>query len=469
MPTDLASEIFGRLRELHQEQEIKDYEKQKNLISLYADMGKQVDPNSIGTYLEGFEKLMFPSNVTPKGFDKKGFMNFVRSFSGMPSDDFGTRLGSEFRELTSKFVGPREARVIGDRANLAKLFQPQTPEQQATSRQYGQGPESLKKKIVFRDPQEEALEKIKTQYGLQYQTKMNELATRENYMRERQRLNDERDFANRWELAQHNSTIKARQGIETEAMKVAQLDGRRYPRDEDYDRAIQNISRRDNLNENVVRQRAGYLEARTKEAQKTIERGGLKPTDIDRRLKNYQTAQENLIRSEGALKGITEEQSRLINQINTTVNTYPGYKFRFDPSKGDLIVEQTPAKVREGQVEAIKGMAADDASKLLNDYRELERRKKEEEGKAEGHRKSVEEYKPYTQPAKPQRPQAGPRVGLGTARPPGSVMITSATNPDLVREAKTKKPGTSIRNTKDGKTYRLFSVGEDNVILIPVP
>ena len=268
MPSNLASEIFGRLKELRQEQETKDYEKQRSLVGLYADLGKQVDPNSMGTYLEGFEKLMFPSSVTPKGFDKKGFMNFVRSFSGMPSDDFGTRLGSEFRGLTSKFVGPRQAKMARGKAITPQISQALggglfTPPPQDLDQAAG-----LEGKVVLRDPQEETLERLQTQYGLQHQAKLNELATKEELMRERQKINDERDFANRFELAQLGSTLKARQGIFTEAMKVAQLSGRRYPVDNDYDVAIQNISRRDNLNEDVLRERAGYLGAKAAEARK---------------------------------------------------------------------------------------------------------------------------------------------------------------------------------------------------------
>jgi hypothetical protein len=276
MPTDLASEIFGRLRQLNDEQRAKDFEQQNQLVKLYSGFADQVEPDSMGAYLQGFEKLMFPSNMTPKGFDKKGFMNAVRAFSGMPSEDFGTRLGTEFRNLTSKFMGPQRAQRA--RFGLAQALTPRNEFERVGNQAAREDIKRLPESIVLRDPQQEAIEKLKTQYGIQYQNKMNEIAVREENLRERQEKARGEKHLFDFERDQWRSTMKATGDIREEAFKVAGLGGRRYPTDDDYDQAVTNIARRDNLNEDVLRARAGYLRSRGKEAERNLVTG--KPSDV---------------------------------------------------------------------------------------------------------------------------------------------------------------------------------------------
>jgi hypothetical protein len=375
MPGDIASEIFGRLRQLNDEQRGKDYDKQNQLVKLYGSLAEQIEPDSMGTYLQGFEKLMFPSNMTPKGFDKKGFMNFVRSVSGMPSDDYGTRLGSEFRNLTSKFMGPERA-AKAKQSWTAQMATPNNEMEMANREQVFQDERNLPDSIVLRDPRQEALQKIQTQYGLQYQQKMNELATREQNMRERQRLNDERDFGNRWELAQHNSTLKSRQDIFNEAMKVAGKYQRRYPTDTDYDEAIGNISRRDNLNEEILRNRSGYLKAQANKAEMETgvmrESGGMKPADLraerqfaqgqysDAR-KVYDTWAQSREKARGYMPNISAMESRL-EGIAKKIPSAPGSQGAyFDKTKRTIVTPEGLGLLRADQA------VLDDYLKMLKE------------------------------------------------------------------------------------------------------
>lgn len=478
MPSNLASEIFGRLRELRQEQEAKDYDKQKSLIGLYADLGKQVDPNSMGTYLEGFEKLMFPSSVTPKGFDKKGFMNFVRSFSGMPSDDFGTRLGSEFRDLTSKFIGPAKARQIRGKADVARLFNqpstPRTPEQQRNIDASIQGEDDLSKGIILRDPQEETLERLQTQYGLQHQAKLNELATREELMRERQRLNDERSFASKFELAQLSSTLKARQGIFTEAMKVAQLSGRKYPMDNDYDIAIRNIARRDNLNEDVLRERAGYLGAKAAEARK-VASGEVLGTG-ERQERQFAQGQYNTARIlKEDWEGVRKKAKDIIPVIKSAEESLnqmvSGSGGRFDPGTRSFIFPDPKQKPTRQELKAQQ-----DYLKLIQEETGLKADLRSKYQSLKGMPDYIETIgqtewddiilKSAPAPSKgvrlqgPQKPQ-GPvsRTGIGATRGKSMDDYMQVANPGQYRI------GVIYRNPNDPSGFKIKVTGKEGNIL----
>lgn len=320
---DLSSGIFGRMGELRNEQTSRDEKRRGETLNLLAGLADKVEPESLPLLMQHIGDTMKLQGPMKK---------FWQAFSGMPDRGLEDQLGTKLKGILDTAVGPDKARNVRTGGDLARLFQPQTPEQESNRASRLSAESDLSNRLVFRDPQQDAIEKLKAQYGLQYQNKLNELATREEFMRERQRLNDERDFANRWEMAQMTSTLKARQGIFTEAMKVAQLSGRKYPTDTDYDRAIANISRRDNLNEEVLRERAGYLRAKGEEAKRTIAAGGLKPSDVDRRFKMFSTEKDKYSKEMSNRAKAQTERDKILSDINTIMGTGAfGFTYKYNP------------------------------------------------------------------------------------------------------------------------------------------
>lgn len=348
--SELSSGIFGRMGELRNEQLSRDEKRRGETLNLLAGLADKVEPESLPLLMQHIGDTMKLQGPMKK---------FWQAFSGMPDRGLEDQLGTKLKGILDTAVGPDKARNVRTGGDLARLFQPQTPEQTANRDSRLRAESDLSNQLVFKDPQEDAIEKLKAQYGLQYQNKLNELATREEFMRERQRLNDERDFANRWEMAQMTSTLKARQGIFTEAMKMAQLSGRKYPTDTDYDRAIANISRRDNLNEEVLRERAGYLRARGEEAKRTIAAGGLKPSDVDRRFKMFSSEKDKYSKEMSNRAKAQTERDKILSDINTVLGAGAfGYTFKYDPDAPPdqkVKVVSTPPGATETQINFNKG------------------------------------------------------------------------------------------------------------------
>ena len=477
MPSNLASEIFGRLRELRQEQETKDYEKQRSLIGLYADLGKQVDPNSMGTYLEGFEKLMFPSSVTPKGFDKKGFMNFVRSFSGMPSDDFGTRLGSEFRDLTSKFVGPRQAKAARGRAITPQISQALggglfTPPPQDLDQAAG-----LEGKVVLRDPREEAIEQLESRYGLQSAMNQRLEETKAAHRADLERIKGQA----RQDLESYRYENKRGLAQSTLAGQMFTSNPSRYGND--YSKAYQEAGSvlvnkteaeldRINTQADLNRARTGLAEV---EAQTFRDLGGQKPSDVraERQFAQgqYEIARKlhgDWLQSRTKAKEIIPLIKSAEQSLNQMVSGSGG---RFDPGTRSFVFPDPKQEPTRQELRALQdylkliqeetGLKAD----LVSKYRSLQGMPKYVKSMGQTEWDDIE-LLPAPAPSEgvrlqgPQKPQ-GPvsRAGIGSTRGKSMDDYMQVANPGQYRI------GITYRNPNDPTGFKMKVTGKEGNII----
>ena len=157
---DLSSGIFQRQRELQQQQETQDFAKQEGLVRMLAGLVDKVeDPSMLMGHI-------WDTMGIKKSSGGKGLRGFLDAFSGMPNRSMEDQLGTKFRELTGSFMGADEAKGIRGRAYVAEKglpypggYAPPTPGP-FTDKAKADA-EMLKKRIVFRDPRQEELEKIR--------------------------------------------------------------------------------------------------------------------------------------------------------------------------------------------------------------------------------------------------------------------------------------------------------------------
>jgi len=158
---DLSGGIFERLGKINQDKESQDQQQKAQLINLVAGLADKVEPGSLPLLMGHIGELT--------GINKnKKFKSFWDAFSGLPSQDMSQQLGSKFKEIASGMIGPQEAKDIRLRGNIAQQGIPGM----VNPAQGGPGVdkarmdlERLKSKMIFRDPYQEKLGQIQTQYG----------------------------------------------------------------------------------------------------------------------------------------------------------------------------------------------------------------------------------------------------------------------------------------------------------------
>lgn len=157
---DLASGIFQRQRELQQQQETRDFQQQEGLVRMLSGLVDKVEDPSL---LMGH---IWDTMGIKKQSSGKGLRGFLDAFSGMPNRTMEDQLGTKFRELTGSFMGAPEARGIRQRSQVAQKglpypggYAPPTPGPFMDRAKADQA--RLDKSIVFRDPRQEELDKIR--------------------------------------------------------------------------------------------------------------------------------------------------------------------------------------------------------------------------------------------------------------------------------------------------------------------
>lgn len=452
--SDLSSGIFGRMGELRNEQTGRDEKRRGETLSLLAGLADKVEPESLPLLMQHLGDTMKLQGPMKK---------FWQAFSGMPDRGLEDQLGTKLQGILGSTVGPETAKKARTGGDLARLSQPTNPQQETnrSARLLEEG--ALSNKLVFRDPRQEKLDEIERRYEGQTILQNDRLNLQNQYLQRRQ----EDTQAHQREMVDLRSEAKAQSDIDERAWMLAVEKGFGRPNKAIRALAASQLAKEQGWSNEKTQAQIRLLGSRAEESEATAQSlratGGLKPTDVDRRQKNFLTAQENLAKSEGAFKGIQENQSRLLNQINTTANTYPGYTFKFDPAKGKLVVEKAPPKANQAQIDALLGMASGDTAGLINDYRKLEDQSKEETGKAEGFRKSMDEYR-KTRPKAPVKPQGPSRPG-----PQGGFKTSKGIERREVPDTSTYQVDQIIRDKQTGKQYRVMGFeGPTTLWLVPV-
>lgn len=254
----LSEGIFERMGQLRQEQQRKDDEQKMQTIQLLTGLAGQVEPESIPALMGHLGDV-----IGIKG-KMRGFWN---AFSGMPDRSVADQLGTKLNEISSQFAGPATAKTVRASADMARLFQPQTPEQQANQANRLQAERDLQGKMIFRDPRAEKLQDLRETYGLKAAQSEAMLQERERLLRERQTENDQRDFQNAWKLRQQSEDLRTQRVVNARAYQIAVSNRRRVPSDEDLNEAVKQIADERGLNQDLLRARIGLTEARTDQTE----------------------------------------------------------------------------------------------------------------------------------------------------------------------------------------------------------
>src|SRR5262245_28412517 len=155
---NLSSGIFGRLSELQNEQETKDEYRRGEVLHLLAGLADKIEPESLPLLMGHIGDVMKLQGPMKKLWS---------AFSGMPDRGLEDQLGTKLSEITSGLVGSETARKARAGGDMARLFQPTSPEQQANRERRLGAERDLTGKIIFRDPRQEKIEEIEARYGAQ--------------------------------------------------------------------------------------------------------------------------------------------------------------------------------------------------------------------------------------------------------------------------------------------------------------
>jgi hypothetical protein len=225
-------------------------------------------------------------------------------FSGQPDLSVEQQLGEKLREVTTSFVGPETARNVRAGGDLARLFQPQTPEQTANQAQRLQQEKDLSSKLNLRDPRREKIEDIERASSLKFAQQENMLQERERLLRERQAENDERDFQNAWKSRQQAEALRAERAVNARAFILARKNGSLVPNSDHLQQAAEEISKEQGLNLDLLKSRIGLTqaqiplaEARTKKAQRPpkAQRASLSDAAMVKAVEDFERVKQSLI------------------------------------------------------------------------------------------------------------------------------------------------------------------------------
>lgn len=411
---DVGEGIFGRLRDVRREQEDKDFEQKKQTLGILSTLMSQAEPDSQPALMRHMGDV-----IGVKG-KLKGFWD---AFSGMPDRSIEDQLGTSLRGVMSKVTGPGEAKRVRAGGDLARLFQPEDSEQEANRASRLGAERDLQDRIILRDPRAEEIEEIRTRYGSQLQKELTTMDERHkndlNLQAERLRLQGiEKNLAYERKKVQTRDTLAGyyldtgRAKDENQAKIIAS----------DY---LFNKSEADLDAIRALSGMRGAIEAKSKAEAKALQStGGLAPSEVRQRAKLFQDSEESFKKATGLVEGLRAKQTTTLNSINTLINRFPGYKFRFDPDKGEIQFLEAPPGVNPGDAKFYTSRMTQEAQGLLKEYADTQRQIKTAEGEAAGFEKSMKEYekfKPKT-PVKPSRPTTPKskgdvgKVGMGTTK-----------------------------------------------------
>ena len=314
----LSEGIFERLGEIRKEQESKDELQKKNSIAVLSEAYKNAKPGGQQEILRLMGQV-----IGVKG-KMKGFWN---AFSGMPDRTVEDQLGTTMKEFSDKLISPEEATNLRAGGDLARLFQPQTPEQETNRANRLQAEKGLQGRIEFRDQVEDELRKIKARGEVAEQVAAERAQMQAYYQGLRQ------EDAQRFQLekAALLEGFRGKRKLRDEASQVAMLSGRHEPSQEDWETAAQNMHRRGELTEEALQELIHVRQATTAEKRANIKAG--KATQGAERLAIAQRGEVNKIQKAhqealGKMSKAQSDQDSLAAQIEATIKSYaPNAKF----------------------------------------------------------------------------------------------------------------------------------------------
>jgi hypothetical protein len=332
--SDLSSGIFERLGQLRQEQQTEDERQKGETIRLLAGLAGQVEPESIPALMGHLGDV-----IGIKGRMRK----FWDVFSGQPDTSVEQQLGAKLKEITSGMIGPQTAARARTGADMARLFQPTTPEQHANRERRLQAESDLSNKLVFRDPRAEKLQELEKTYGLKFAQQQGLLDQREELLRQRQRENDERDTLNKAFLQRQAEELRSERAVNARAYVIARKNGFMAPNANHITQAAEQIAGEQGLNVDLLKARIGLTEARiplveaqTKKAQRPPKAQRMSGTDRKMALavEGFERLKQALIDATG--RGDQAMMLNLRKRLQTTAtNLAAKYGDRLEVGSGE--------------------------------------------------------------------------------------------------------------------------------------
>lgn len=440
---DLSEGIFERLGGLRREQESKDESQKLQTLQLLTSLTDQVEPESKSVLMRHIGDV-----IGIKG-KMKGFWN---AFSGMPDRSVEDQLGTKLKEISSGTVGSQTAQKAREGGDLARLFQPMNPTQEANRNNRLQAEQDLQGKMIFRDPRAEKLEDLRTQYGAKFAQQDSVLQERERLLRERGEQQASTSLQNRLTVEKEKADLQSEKDIRKAAILYARGQGRGYLTEADWSKAVKDVSRRTGLDEQLLRGRVGLtgaLEEKARTEASTLKAGGgLTPSqDLSKRRftadqeKELRGLESDVSKSEAAFNDLTPKIQEIEKSLDATAK-------RFNKTRQDLL--SSDAYSITGPMGPI--------GKIVKDYRELLKQKSAAEAEMNTKRKQMDEFKTKFKGAiPPQKPTGpGPRAGIGTTS--GRINIP-------VLDPMKYEVGGRIKYR--GRWHKIMGLSSDSVIAVP--
>lgn len=464
----LSEGIFERLGELRKEQDAQDELQRKNSIAVLSKAYESAEPGGQQEIL----RLMGDVIGANKG-KMKGFWN---AFSGMPDRSVEDQLGTTMRQFSQKLVSPEVASKARAGGDLARLFQPQTPEQQTNQANRLQAEKDLQGKIVFKDPFEQQLRFIKARGEVAEQVQADRAALQAYY----QGVNREDSQRHQEEMKALTESLRSKRKLRDEAEQVAGLQGRMEVTSQDWEQAAVNLHRRGELNEDALQELINFRRAATAEKKNNVKSGKsqipLERLNIARR-GEANTIQKSHTEAMSKVAKAQSDMDSLVTQINSMTQKYAGGA-TFNPDK----------KMFEGGNVANANLLAGD---LLKEFRTKQAEKEQAQKEAQGfyNQASRKEYsqflkrgKTFNEPLEIANPEAVTpavpptrgslnNVGIGSQRPRRTAGNRPAPalgpfdrimriDPNTVQEGQ-------IIPMNDGKKWKVTGKGKDHIRLTP--
>jgi carbon monoxide dehydrogenase subunit G len=259
----LSKGILGELNRQRQDQQARDDDMKLQTIQTLAGLADRIEPEGLPMLLGHIWDTM----GIKRQAGGKGLRGFLDAFSGMPNRSVEDQLGTKLKEITSRMIGPETATRARAGGDMARLFQPTTPEQEANRASRLQAESDLANKIIFRDPRREKLDELEKTYGLKFAQQESLLQQREELIRSRQAEDDRRNFENAWKLRQQAEDLRAERSVNARAYVIARRSGFKVPNADHVTQAAEQIASERGLNVGLLKARIGLTEARTDQAE----------------------------------------------------------------------------------------------------------------------------------------------------------------------------------------------------------
>lgn len=332
--SNLSSEIFGRLRELRQEQETKDSQQKQQTIALLSSLADKVEPESLPTLLGHMGDV-----IGMKGDLRK----FWDAFSGMPDRSLGDKLGTYMNQAMGGMVGPETAKTARQN-NLEQLLQPYR-EQGSRPRQVSSlpGPQELAGKIVFRDPMKEKISEIEARYATQAAAQ----DERQNLMNQFRAKQQEDRQAHDKEMADLRAQMKAESDIKAEEARLVGQRGLTASNPMIRMEAARNVAKRQAEQEGKLQATTDYLKAKTRESQTMADAmqrsGGLTPGQEVNVQDRRREAARSLKTAYDKSMGRRAEAQKLMESTADTIDAElkkMGGRATFDRATGTIVSKE---------------------------------------------------------------------------------------------------------------------------------